>query len=114
MKKLATLTLTAFTAFATPALAGDLAMKPAAELVADNPALSGRVVQAKVNGMVCDFCAQSLTKVLMKNDAVESVDISLETQFVTIILKDGGEITDEEVDKAIYWAGYENVGITRA
>ena len=64
--------------------------------------------------MVCDFCAQSLTKVLKKKKAVDTVDISLETKLITITLKDGMSLSDEEVSKAVYWAGYDLVGIVRA
>lgn len=92
----------------------DTETRMATEIVASDAALAGRVVQAEVLGMVCDFCAVSLISVLEKNDNIDRVAISLETNRVTIFLKDGGAISDEEVEKAVYWAGYELAGIERA
>ena len=36
-----------------------------------DPAASAQTVTAKVNGLVCDFCAQAVRKVFKKQDAVE-------------------------------------------
>ncbi|WP_306251274.1 heavy-metal-associated domain-containing protein [Parvularcula sp. IMCC14364] len=110
---LSTIAATALVA-ASPALSEEVESRPAAEIVSAEPDKEGRIIQATVDGMVCDFCAQSLTKVLMREDAVESVQISLEAQFVTITVKDGMSLSDEAVEKAIYWAGYDLTQITRA
>ena len=77
-------------------------------------AAEGRTVTVKVNGMVCDFCARSLTKVLKKKDAVEDVAISLEDKTVTILLKEGSAMSDEEIEKAVKNAGYNLAAIERA
>lgn len=77
-------------------------------------AVEGRTVTVKVDGMVCDFCARSLTKVLKKKDAVEDVAISLEDKTVTILLKKGSAMSDEEIEKAVQNAGYNLAGIERA
>ena len=98
----------------SPAIAEEAETRTAQEIVTAEPSLSGRIVQAEVDGMVCDFCAQSLAKVLMKNEAVETVSISLETRFVTITTKEGTEISDEDVAEAVNWAGYDLAGIIRA
>lgn len=66
-----------------------------------------------VDGMVCDFCAQSIWKVFEDYDAVTSVDVDLDTASVTVHLKSGQDLTDEELDKAITYAGYDLVDITR-
>lgn len=108
------LSITAIAALPSFAFAEAANGRTAPQIVADNAALSGRIVQAEVNGMVCDFCAQSLTKVLQKNKAVEEVDISLETKIITITVVEGATLTDEEVKKAVYWAGYDLVKIERA
>ena len=113
-KTLATLVLVAFAAAPGLVQAEPANGRTASEMVTDNAALEGRIVQAKVNGMVCDFCAQSLTKVLNRNDAVEDIDISLETRLITITVRDGMSLSDEEVEKAVYWAGYDLVKIERA
>ncbi len=75
--------------------------------------MQGRIILVRVDGMVCDFCAQSLKKVLEKKEAVEKVEISLETKIMTITLIEGGTLSDAEIDKAVNWAGYTLAGIER-
>lgn len=75
--------------------------------------VEGRTLIVSVNGMVCDFCAQSLTKVLKKNRNVEKLAISLEEKTVAIVLREGGAMTDREVEKAVKTAGYNLAGIKR-
>jgi len=68
------------------------------------------VVQIK--GMVCDFCAQALNKVFLKEEAVESLDVNLDEQTFTILYKDGADALEEEkIKEMVYWAGYDFVGI---
>ena len=71
-------------------------------------------VVATVDGMVCDFCAQSLKKVLMKEEAVENVEIDLTTKHVTIQLKPGQTLEDAVINKNVDWAGYKVSGIERS
>lgn len=76
------------------------------------PVYAASTLDIKVNGMVCDFCAQSVWKVFKDYEAVEDVNINLDTGIVTIHLKDGMSLTEEELDKGITYAGYELVSIT--
>jgi hypothetical protein len=39
-------------------------------------------VKVSVNGMVCGFCAQGITKKLNKTEAVEDVKVDLENKLV--------------------------------
>jgi copper chaperone CopZ len=68
-------------------------------------------VVAKVNGMVCDFCAQSVKKVLEKESSVQSVDIDLTAKEVRIALKPGQTLSDDVIKSGISYAGYDLVGI---
>ena len=77
------------------------------------PAWANHQIDIKVNGMVCDFCAQAVWKVFEEYNAVEKIDINLDTGVVSVALKDGQTLTDEELNKAIQYAGYDLVGITR-
>ena len=97
MKYIVTLSLLAISAF--PAMAAD--KKPCDK----------QQVVATVDGMVCDFCAQGLKKVLMKEDAVENVEIDLTTKHVTIDVKQGQSLDDSIVNKNVDWAGYKVSGI---
>jgi len=58
-------------------------------------------VEVKVNGMVCDFCAQGLKKTLGKNEAVKKIDVSLEKGLISIWLKEGKSMNEKEISKAI-------------
>jgi len=60
----------------------------------------------KVNGMVCDFCAQSIKKVFSKNDAVKGVFVDLDNGEIIVDYKDGQTLTDEELTDLITDSGY--------
>ena len=84
-------------------------------LILSSPALAaGQKIDIKVLGMVCDFCAQAVWKVFEDYDAVESVDINLDDGLVTVFLKDGQSLSDDELSKAIEYAGYDLVSISKA
>jgi copper chaperone CopZ len=71
-------------------------------------------IVVKVNGMVCDFCAQSLEKVFTKEESVNGIDVSLDDQSVTIDTKENQTITDEKIKELIEWGGYDLVSIERS
>lgn len=66
-------------------------------------------IVAKVNGLVCDFCAQALKKVFKKEAAVESLNVDLDAGEVRIALKEGQTLSDERVAKLIRKSGYSLV-----
>ncbi len=69
-------------------------------------------VVAKVNGLVCDFCAQALRKVFKKEDAVETISVDLDAGEVRVFLKDGQILSDDRLAKLIRKSGYSLVDIT--
>ncbi|MEZ0224099.1 MAG: heavy-metal-associated domain-containing protein [Alphaproteobacteria bacterium] len=73
----------------------------------------GKHIFVTINGLVCDFCAVSMKKVFMKKDPVSVVDVDLTTKIVTIGLKDGKALADDEVTKGVTDAGYAVIGIKR-
>ena len=77
------------------------------------PADAARTITVRVNGMVCDFCARSLTKVLRRDENVADVAISLEDKTVTIALTEDGEMDDQAVTDAVLSAGYNVASIER-
>jgi len=84
-----------------------------ATIMAFAPAAHAETV-VDVKGMVCDFCAQALNKVFLKEEAVDRLDVDLDEQSVTIHYKEGmGPLDDETINKGVYWAGYEVVGIRK-
>ena len=67
----------------------------------------------RADGIVCDFCAQALNKVFLKNENIEKIDVSMDEGTVSVKIKDGATVTDEEIQKMIEWGGYDFVSIKR-
>lgn len=74
---------------------------------------SAGTIEMKVHGLVCGFCAQGIEKVLRRNPATEGVMVSLEHKLVVVTTRQGTDISDAELAKAITEAGYSLKGITR-
>ena len=74
---------------------------------------SAATIEAKVNGLVCGFCAQGIEKTLRKNPATADVFVSLETRLVAVVTKEGADISDSDIRKALTDSGYEVKGIER-
>jgi len=70
-------------------------------------------ILVNVNGLVCGFCAQGIKKTFSKIEAVSDVQIDLGAKKVSIALKEGKKLPDDEVRKLIIDAGYTVVGIER-
>lgn len=76
------------------------------------PAAETAVIQ--VNGLVCDFCAQSLEKVLGRKPEVARVTVDMDTQQVRIAFRAGRSLPDGELRRLITNAGFATVSITRS
>lgn len=74
---------------------------------------SADTIEMKVNGLVCGFCAQGIEKTLRKNPATDDVLVSLENKLVAISTKDGTDISDADLKKALTNAGYDVKEIQR-
>jgi copper chaperone CopZ len=70
-------------------------------------------IEMKVNGLVCGFCAQGIEKTLRKNPATADVVVSLENRLVAVATREGQDISDAELTKALVDSGYDVKGITR-
>jgi copper chaperone CopZ len=70
-------------------------------------------IEMSVNGLVCAFCAQGIEKQLRKFPATADVVVSLEQKLVAVGLKDGQDIPDAELRRALTNAGYTVKGIQR-
>ena len=58
-------------------------------------------IKIQVKGMVCDFCASTMEKEFKQNPNVQSVDIDLKTKIVTLDLKPGKTLSDDEIKDII-------------
>ncbi|MEJ0085269.1 MAG: heavy-metal-associated domain-containing protein [Pseudomonadota bacterium] len=76
-------------------------------------AANAGTIEMKVYGLVCGFCAQGIEKTLRKNPATADVVVSLENKLVAIGTKEGADITDAELIKALTDAGYDVKEISR-
>jgi copper chaperone CopZ len=70
-------------------------------------------IELTVNGLVCAFCAQGIEKKLKKFPAAAEVVVNLEHRLVAVALKDGQDISDDELRKALTDAGYTVKAIAR-
>lgn len=71
-------------------------------------------IEMSVNGLVCAFCAQGIEKKLKKFPATEEVLVSLEHKLVAVSLKEGQDIPDADLRKALTDAGYTVKAISRS
>jgi copper chaperone CopZ len=77
-------------------------------------AFAAEIVTAKTTGMTCEECADTVKTKLMKNDAVESVKVDVDTGTVVVTVKDGAEFSEEDMTAVIDWAGYDIVEMSRS
>jgi len=78
-----------------------------------------KTIVIDVQGLVCDFCAQSIDKVFSKQAGVEKVEVNLNNGKVTVKMADVFEddevgISDETIIKLLQDAGYEVTAIIRS
>jgi copper chaperone CopZ len=71
-------------------------------------------IEMTVNGLVCAFCAQGIEKKLKKFPATAEVVVNLEHRLVAVALKDGQDIPDADLRKALTDAGYTVKSIARS
>jgi mercuric ion binding protein len=64
-------------------------------------------IKAKVNGMVCAFCAKGIEKKLKALPQTQAVFVDLKAQIVALELKDGQTVAIDDFKQIIKDAGYE-------
>ena len=82
-------------------------------LIGIAPGVFAKTIEMDVNGLVCAFCAQGIEKTLKGFPATDHVFVSLEHRIVAVELKEGQDIDDAALKKAITDAGYALVKIRR-
>lgn len=82
-------------------------------LLAATMTSTAATIEMTVNGLVCAFCAQGIEKKLKKFPATAEVVVSLEHRLVAIALKDGTDISDDDLRKALTDSGYTVKEINR-
>lgn len=74
---------------------------------------SSRAV-VKVNGLICDFCVQALTRTFRKQASVKDFAVDLNAKEIRIGFKPGQSLDDARIRKLVTDAGYNVVGIARS
>jgi copper chaperone CopZ len=82
-------------------------------LLATAATSTAATIEMTVNGLVCAFCAQGIEKKLKKFAATSEVVVNLEQRLVAVALKEGQDISDEDLRKALQDAGYTVKTIAR-
>lgn len=101
-----------FAASLSPSL---FAQSPAGHIEAPSVAAEKfEIMTAKVKGMVCDFCAQAVTKIFSKQEGVEHVTVDLDKAEVIVTMAAGYSLDDETIKSLIRKSGYALVEIGRA
>jgi copper chaperone CopZ len=86
----------------------------ATTLIAVASSSAAATIEMTVNGLVCAFCAQGIEKKLKKFPATAEVLVSLEHRLVAVFLRDGQDIPDADLRKALTDAGYTVKKISRS
>jgi mercuric ion binding protein len=73
----------------------------------------GTEVKVKVNGMVCGFCAQGITKKFKSEASVQAVDVRLGDKLVKLNLKSNQDISDARINQILSDSGYNVEKIER-
>lgn len=70
-----------------------------------------QTIQAKVNGMVCAFCAQGIEKKMRGLSQAKDVYVNLKQRIVAVELKEGQTLSESTVKDIIKDAGYDVTSI---
>lgn len=68
--------------------------------------ITDNIVDVDTNGMVCDFCAQSIEKVFMKRQEVKGIFVDLDNQRVIIYFKNNSTLNDKAIIELFEKSGY--------
>lgn len=106
------LVIAAALGLAALAESGARAASPA-QAGAPAPVAASARIAVDVNGLVCDFCAQALTKLFKKRKEVAAIAVDLDSKVVTLTLAPGATLDDATITSLIAKAGYTTVAIRR-
>jgi copper chaperone CopZ len=86
-----------------------------AAVAAPNAAVSPQAADATVavNGLVCDFCVQAITKTFRKRSEISGVTVDLTAKQIRLAFKPGKSLDDATLRKLVTDAGYAVTGIAR-
>ncbi|MFT4705501.1 MAG: copper chaperone CopZ [Bradymonadia bacterium] len=74
----------------------------------------GYDVLLHVEGMVCQFCASGIERLMDREDHVDGFDVDFDGAVVLVSIVDGQTLSDEDFERIIRRAGYTLTGLERA
>lgn len=86
---------------------------PQTEEIAAAIAEGGSLIVARVNGMVCDFCATAMTRTFGRRDEVAAVHVNLDDKTLQLVIRESQTISDETITDLVRRSGYELTEISR-
>ena len=96
---------------------GDMGMKAATITHTDeiSAALAngGAPVVVDVLGVVCDFCAMAMNKIFSKRDEVAAIYVDLDKKTLSLVINDGSDLSDKQIENLAKQAGYRIAAIRR-
>ncbi len=95
----------------------DMAMNAAGithtDEISEALANGGAPVVVDVLGVVCDFCAMAMNKVFGKRDEVAAIYVDLDKKTLSLVINDGSDLSDKQIEKLAKQAGYRIAAIRR-
>lgn len=73
-----------------------------------------RVIQVKILGMSCPFCAYGVEQKLKKLDGVEQLTVELESGIATLTMEAGADVSNRTLKETVEDAGFEPAAIARS
>jgi len=73
----------------------------------------GAPVVVDVLGVVCDFCTTAMNKVFSKRDEVAAIYVDLDKKTLSLVITDGSDLSDKQIEKLAKQAGYRIAAIRR-
>lgn len=73
----------------------------------------GELTIVNVRGLVCDFCAEAMTRTFGRHEEVTGVHVDLDTKQLRLVTHPGVPLDDETIDDLVRRSGYELSEIRR-
>ncbi|MFB6368104.1 MAG: heavy-metal-associated domain-containing protein [Gemmatimonadota bacterium] len=71
------------------------------------------MIQVKILGMSCPFCAYGAEQKLKKLDGVKNLEVELKSGVATLTMKEGADAPNEKLKQLVEDAGFEADAIVR-
>lgn len=93
--------------------ASDLTVLMKTDAITQALSAGGEPIVVDVLGVVCDFCAKAMNKTFGKRKEVAAVHVDLNQKTLSLVLKDGASLGDEQIERLVTRAGYRLSAIRR-